>query len=89
MSTVTIVLSSLAKKFHYSNLKIKDVNDNKKFWKIVKPPVSEKVAANENMTLVDNNNVISSNIEIAGKLVKELNIKIKEDLLRVFQILMI
>ena len=26
-----------AKKAHYSNLSIKDVNDNKKFWKIVKP----------------------------------------------------
>ena len=45
--------------------------------------------ANENITLVDNNNVISSDIEIAEKLntffsnvVKELNIKIKEDLLR-------
>ena len=25
------------KKSHYSNLSIKDVNDNKKFWKIVKP----------------------------------------------------
>ena len=26
-----------AKKAHYSNLSIKDVNGNKKFWKIVKP----------------------------------------------------
>ena len=26
-----------AKKTHYSNLNIKDVNDNKKFWKMVKP----------------------------------------------------
>ena len=43
---------------------------------------------NENVTLVENNNIISSEIEIAEKLnvffnniVKELNIKFKEDLL--------
>ena len=68
-----------AKKAYYSNLSIKDVNDNKKFWKIVKPLFSEKVNKNENIT---------SEIEIAEKLnaffsniVKELNIKVKEDLL--------
>ena len=77
-----------AKKAHYSNLSIKDVNDNKKFWKIVKLLFSEKVNTNENLTLVENNNIISSEIEIAEKLnaffsniVKELNIKVKEDLL--------
>ena len=43
---------------------------------------------NENITLVENNNIISSEIEIAEKLnaffsniVKELSIKVKEDLL--------
>ena len=77
-----------AKKGYYSNVSIKDVNDNKKFRKIVKPLFSEKVNTNENITLVENNNIISSEIEIAEKLnaffsniVKELNIKVKEDLL--------
>ena len=77
-----------AKKTHYSNLSIKEVNDNEKFWKILKPLFSEKVNTNENITLVDNNNIISSEIEIAEKLnafcsniVKELNIKVKEDFL--------
>ena len=77
-----------AKKAYYSNLSIKDVNGNKKFWKIVKPLSSEKVNTNENIMLVENNNIISSEIEIAEKLnaffsniVKELNIKVKEDLL--------
>ena len=72
-----------AKKAYYSNLNIKDVNDNKKFWKIVKPLFFEKVNKNENITLVENNNIISSEIEISEKLnaffsniVKELNIKI-------------
>ena len=57
-----------AKKAHYSNLTIKDVNDNKKFWKIVKLLFSEKVNTNENITLVENNDIISSEIEIAEKL---------------------
>ena len=77
-----------AKKAYYSNLSIKGVNDNKKFWKIVKPLFSEKVNKNENITLVENNKIISSEIEIAEKLnaffsniVKELNKKVKEDLL--------
>ena len=81
---------SKCQKTYYSNLSIKDVNDNKKFCKIVKPLFSEKeVNTNENKTLVENNNIISSEIEIAEKLnaffsniVKELNIKVKEDLLR-------
>ena len=55
---------------------------------MVKPLFSEKLTVNENITLVDNNNIISSDIEIAEKLntffsnvVKELNIKVKDDLL--------
>ena len=35
-----------AKKAYYNNLSIKDVNDNKTFWKIVKPLFSEKVNTN-------------------------------------------
>ena len=83
-----VKLGRSAKKAHYRNLNIKDVNDNKKFWKIVKPLFSEKKNTKENITLVENNNIISSEIEIAEKLnaffsniVKELNIKAKEDLL--------
>ena len=86
MSNAIVVLSSLEmqKKSHYSNLDIKDVNDNKNVWKIVKPLFSEKMTANENITLVGNNNIISSDSEIAEKLntffsnvVNELNIKVK------------
>ena len=69
-------------------LSIRDVNDSEKFWKIVKPLFSEKVNTNENITLVENNNIISSEIEIAEKLnaffsniVKERNIKVNVDLL--------
>ena len=57
-----------AKKAHYNNLSIKDVNGNKKIWKIVKPLFSEKVNTNQNITLVENNNIISSEIKIAERL---------------------
>ena len=77
-----------AKKAHYSNLSIKDINGNKKFWKIVKRLFFEKVNANESVTLAENSNIISFEIEIAEKLnaffsniVKEFKIKVKEDLL--------
>ena len=76
-----------AKKAHYSNISIKDVNDNKKIRKIVKTRSSEKVNTNENITLAGNNNIISSEIEIDENLnaffnniVKQLNIKVKEDM---------
>ena len=72
-----------AEKAHYSNLSIKDVNDNKKFWKIVKPLFFKNVNKNENIKPVQNINIISSEIEIAEKLndllsniVKELNSKV-------------
>ena len=40
------------------------------------------MTANQNITLVDNNNIISSDTEIAEKhsnVVKELNVKFKKD----------
>ena len=57
-----------AKKADYRNLNIKDVNDNKEFWKTVKTLFSKKMNTNENFTLVDNYNIISSEIEIDEKL---------------------
>ena len=77
----------MPRKAHYSNLSIKHVNRNKKFWKIVQPLFSEKADTNENTKLADKNN-ITSEIDITENLnaffsntAKELNIKVKEDLL--------
>ena len=63
-----VKLVRTTKKAHCSNLSIKDVNHNKKYWKIGKLLFSEKVNTNENITLVENNNTISFEIEIAEKL---------------------
>ena len=43
-----VTLLRNAKKSHFSNLDIKEVNDNKNFWKLVKPLFLKKVTANEN-----------------------------------------
>ena len=38
---------------HYGNLIEKDVADNKKFWRTVKPLLSDKVKSSEKITLVE------------------------------------
>ena len=60
----------------------------KGFGNYLNPFSLKKVNTNEYITLLENSNIISSEIEIAEKLkaffsniVKELNIKVKEDLL--------
>ena len=56
----------MQEKAHCSNFTIKDVTDNKIFWKTV--TFSEKMNTNKNITLAENNNIMSSEIEIAEKL---------------------
>ena len=40
------------KKNHYANLNLKDIADNKQFWRTVKPLLSDKSKSNEKITLV-------------------------------------
>ena len=63
---VKLVRSAI--KAHYSNLSIKDVNDNKNILKIVKPLFSEKANRNKDITLVENNNIRSFETKITEKL---------------------
>ena len=41
------------KKSFFSNLNTKDINDNKIFWKTVKPLFTEKVKINSKITLIE------------------------------------
>ena len=52
------------KKFFYHHLDTKSVTDNKLFWKVIKPSFSDKVVSNENITLVENNEIISNENKI-------------------------
>ena len=53
-----------AKKYHFTNLDIKYVTDNKKFWQIVKPLFANKVKAKTILKLVENDKVIDNESEI-------------------------
>ena len=47
------------KRDYYSNLNHKQVNDNKNFWKTVKPFFTDEGVNNEKMTLVENGETLS------------------------------
>ena len=69
------------KKLYYNNLDIKLINDNKNFWKTIKPLFSDKHFGNNKITLLDGDEIISEDAEVAEKfnkyfsnVVKNLNI---------------
>ena len=53
------------KKAYYSNLNVKDIVDNKKFWKTVKSFFSDKSNNFENIFLIEKCNLLTHDIEIA------------------------
>ena len=66
---------------YYENIDERNIIDNKKFWKTVKPLLSDKSVTNERMILVENQKIISDDSKIAETLnnhfcymVKNLNI---------------
>ena len=72
----------------YSNLKSSSISNTKMFWKTVKPFFSNKNISNENMTLIDNNQIISDDCNIAetfshffNNAVKNLDITIDQNLI--------
>ena len=46
-------------------MNIKDIIDSKKFWKTVKPLISDKCNVSNKINLVENNNIVSDDYEIA------------------------
>ena len=73
---------------YYNNLDHKEVTDNKKIWKTVKPFFPSKGQTGDKITLVDNNEIISNEGDISEKFnyfvinaVKSLDIVENTDLL--------
>ena len=71
-----------SKKSYFESLDTKFVKDNKKFWKRISPLSSNKIKSKEKITLVENDEIISSDIEVAktfqnffSSIVKNLNIQ--------------
>ena len=70
------------KKEYFNSFNIKQVSDNKLFWKSVKPFFSDKASNFSKITLVEENNIISDEEEIANimnnyfiNITKTLNLK--------------
>ena len=70
------------KKQYFTNLDIKILNDNKKFWSIIKPFLSDKVSSSNKLMLVENDNLVSDSTSVATimnkhfiNITKNLNLK--------------
>ena len=59
-----------SKKDYFSNLNEKQITDNKRFWKTVKPFLSNKVQSSERINLTDENDSLVADY---GKITTELN----------------
>ena len=51
------------KREYYQNLSVENVCDNKKFWKVVKPLLSNKIMSGEKITLVAGNKILGNDKE--------------------------
>ena len=53
------------KKLYYSNLDEKKVTDNRSFWKIIKPFLSDRIVSREKVTLIEEDEIVESDINTA------------------------
>ena len=74
------------RKRYYANLDVRNITDNKKFWQTMKPFFSDKGLGKNTITLVEGNDIIAEDVEVANTLnsffenaVKTLNISIPSE----------
>ena len=60
-----VTLLRKSKRGYFNNLNEKNVCDNKKFWRVVKPLLSNKIISNEKITIVEGDKIIRSDKETA------------------------
>ena len=65
---LSFVLSRKTKRKNYSSLDQKSISDNNKFWRTVKPFLSDKTSFNAKIALIEDGEIISSDSEIADVL---------------------
>ena len=68
------------KKEYYSNLDERNVTDNRKFWKTVKPFLSDKIVSTQKIILVESDKIISNTAQILNTFLSNIvsNLKIPE-----------
>ena len=57
-----------SKKDYYGNLNEKSVTDNRTFWKTVKPFLSDKVTSQSKITLIEKEEILSDEADVAETL---------------------
>ena len=60
-----ITLLRKNKREYSQNLSVENVCDNKKFWKVVKPMLSNKIMSSEKIALVERTNIFKKDKEAA------------------------
>ena len=70
------------KKHYFRNLNVKDLSDNKKFWKTIKPYFSNKGLNSNKMLLKEKRELVSNEIELASIMKKFSSILQKSSYLK-------
>ena len=60
-----VTLLRKSKREYYQNLSVENVCDNKNFWKVVKPLLSNKIMSSEKITLVEGTIILKNDKETA------------------------
>ena len=60
-----VTLLRKTKREYFNNLNEKNICNNKKFWRVVKPLLSNKIISNEKITIVEGDTIIRSDKETA------------------------
>ena len=67
-SNYCVCLLQKSKKEHYENLNIKNLTDNKLFWKSVKPFLSDKLHIRDKINISDKGEILKTESETAEPL---------------------
>ena len=63
--SLCVTLLRKSKREYFNNLNEKNVCDNKKFWRVIKPLLSNKIISNEKITIAEGEKIIRSDKEAA------------------------
>ena len=54
------------KRDYYNNINVNNITDNKKFWGTIKPGFTDKVNSNDQISLMENNEIITDSAAVAN-----------------------